>query len=122
MPKHPQSLFGQRLRTARLRAGLAQDRLGVMIGLDEGCSSARISRYETGTHEPPFETAKHLASALDVPVAYFYCKEEGVAEIILEVHGLSADALVIALEAIRRLKVSPGSSYQAAFDFNEKSV
>lgn len=122
MSKHPQSLFGQRLRTARLRAGLAQDRLGVMIGLDEGCSSARISRYETGTHEPPFETARNLASALNVPVAYFYCVEEGLAEIILEVHGLSVEALAIVLEAVRRLKVSQDSNEQAAFVFNEKSV
>jgi len=48
------SLFGRRLREARLRAGIAQDKLGVMIGLDEGCSSARMSRYETGVHEPPW--------------------------------------------------------------------
>ena len=40
--------FGVRLRQARERLGLPQDKLGVMIGLDEGCSSARISRYETG--------------------------------------------------------------------------
>ncbi len=101
MSKHPQSLFGQRLRTARLRAGLAQDRLGVMIGLDEGCSSARISRYETGTHEPPFETARNLAAALNVPVAYFYCAENTLAEIILELHGLSAEVLLAVLRMVR---------------------
>ena len=47
--------------------GLPQDKLGVMIGLDEGSSSARISRYETGVHEPAFNIACKLAQALQVP-------------------------------------------------------
>lgn len=56
MSKHPSapSLFGRRLKEARFRADIPQDRLGVMIGLDEGSSSARMSRYETGIHELPF--------------------------------------------------------------------
>jgi transcriptional regulator with XRE-family HTH domain len=41
-------VFGTRLREARELAGIPQDKLGVMIGLDESSSSARISRYETG--------------------------------------------------------------------------
>ena len=67
----PNTLFGRRLREARVRAGIAQDKLGVMIGMDEGSSSARMSRYETGTHEPPFSIAERLASALNVPAACF---------------------------------------------------
>lgn len=55
---------GARLRQARERMGLPQDKLGVMIGLDEGSSSARISRYETGVHEPAFNIACKLAQAL----------------------------------------------------------
>lgn len=35
MSKPPQTIFGIRLRTAHLRAGLIQDRLGVLIGLDQ---------------------------------------------------------------------------------------
>ena len=65
------SLFGRRLREARLRAGIAQDKLGVMIGLDEGSSSARMSRYENGVHEPPFIWVERMANALSVPAAYF---------------------------------------------------
>lgn len=79
-----QSLFGHRLREARLRAGIAQDKLGVMIGLDEGCSSARISRYESGVHEPPFAIAEQLAKVLGISASYFYCSDEHLAEIILE--------------------------------------
>lgn len=85
MPRQsvPNTLFGRRLREARLRIGIAQDKLGVAIGLDEESSSARISRYETGTHEPPFATATKLASVLEVPVAYFYCDDDRLAAFLI---------------------------------------
>lgn len=84
MPKTlpAKSVFGRRLREARLRSGIAQDRLGVMIGLDEGCSSARMSRYENGVHEPPFPVIERIAGILKVPVAYFFCDDDRLAEII----------------------------------------
>lgn len=63
--------------------GIAQDRLGVAIGLDEGSASARISRYETGIHEPPFETAEQLAKVLKIPAAYFYCSDDDLANLVL---------------------------------------
>lgn len=71
------------MREARTRLGIPQDKLGVMIGLDEGSASARISRYETGEHEPPYATAQNLAAALEVPVAYLYCDDDELAEMIL---------------------------------------
>lgn len=78
------TLFGRRLRAARSRAGIPQDKLGVMIGLDEGSSSARISRYETGIHEPPFATAQNLGQVLNVPAAYFYCEDDQMAELLVQ--------------------------------------
>lgn len=90
MPRQsvPSSLFGRRLRAARSRAGIPQDKLGVMIGLDESSSSARMSRYETGVHEPPYATVLQLATALSVPVAYFYCDDDRLAELLLQFHVL----------------------------------
>jgi len=83
MPKkEPTTIFGRRLREARLRSGIPQDKLGVAIGLDEGTASARISRYETGIHEPPYGVAVKLAKVLRVPTAYFYCDDE-LAELVL---------------------------------------
>lgn len=104
MPKHPQSLFGLRLRAARERANLPQDRLGVLIGLDEGCSSARISRYETGIHQPQFEVAEKLAEALGVPTAYFYCADDHVAEVLLDLAGFTEIELTSIKNSIRRIK------------------
>lgn len=77
------STFGRRLREARRRAGIPQDKLGVKIGLDEGTASARMSRYETGVHEPPFGVAVKLARALRVPAAYFYCEDDELAALVL---------------------------------------
>lgn len=71
-----------------MSAGIAQDRLGVMIGLDESSSATRISRYEMGIHEPPFPVAEKLAQALDVPVAYFYCPDDELAEFIRKAAAL----------------------------------
>ena len=76
------NLFGRRLLEARLQFGIPQDKLGVMIGLDESCSSARMSRYENGVHEPPFKTIEKIASTLKVPVAYFFCDDDKLAKII----------------------------------------
>ena len=63
------------------------------IGLDETTSSARISRYETGVHEPPVSTAKALAAELNVPLAFLYCDDEDLALALLGMHGMSSTEL-----------------------------
>lgn len=63
--------------------GIAQDKLGVMIGLDETVASARMSRYESGVHAPPISTARALAEVLGVPLAYLYCDDDRLAQIVL---------------------------------------
>jgi transcriptional regulator with XRE-family HTH domain len=70
--------------------GLPQDKLGVLIGLDEGCSSARISRYETGIHQPAFEIARNLAQVLGVCVTYFYCEDDWLADVVLRIGQFDA--------------------------------
>lgn len=86
MPKSSKSLFGRRLREARLAAGIAQDKLGVLIGIDEGSASARMSRYEAGVHSPPFEVAELIAKKLKLPVGYFYCADDRLADIMRLYH------------------------------------
>src|SRR4051812_31025820 len=100
MPRRmpPANLFGRRLRDARTRASLPQDKLGVSIGLDEESSSARISRYETGIHEPPFDTAASLAFVLGVPVAYFYCDDDKLAGLLVQYGAMSDPAKAKLLE------------------------
>lgn len=96
------TVFGARLRQARQRAGLPQDKLGVLVGIDEHSASARMSRYENGIHEPPIATARLLAAVLKVPLAYLYCDDDLLAEVVLATHGLSWDDKEILLEFIRK--------------------
>lgn len=85
-----EAIFGRRLRQAREWSGLSQEQLGAAIGVDEFVSSARISRYETGVHEPAILIAQQLAKALDVPLAFLYCKEDQVAKALLHLHRCPA--------------------------------
>lgn len=76
------------------------------IGLDELSASARISRYESGIHEPPVGTARLLDEALDAPLSYLYRDDDRVAKVMLAVDKLppgDQDSLLQALPA--RLKV-----------------
>jgi len=78
-----QTIFGRRLRKLRKELGLAQDQLGVLIGLDEGTASARMSRYESGVHEPPYSVVQKIAKLLGAPTPYFYCEDDELASLIL---------------------------------------
>ncbi|WP_090189676.1 MULTISPECIES: helix-turn-helix transcriptional regulator [unclassified Duganella] len=96
-------LFGRRLRQARLRADLPQDQLGVLAGLEESSSSARISRYESGIHEPPVRFAESLAKVLGVSAAFFYCADDRLAEIILLYADMSESKRRLALESAQKI-------------------
>lgn len=76
-------IFCKRLRAMRLASGLSQKKLGILAGIDEFVASARINRYERGIHEVDIQTAQRLASVLDVPLAWFYAEDDGLAELIL---------------------------------------
>ncbi|WP_034936855.1 helix-turn-helix transcriptional regulator [Erwinia mallotivora] len=76
-------MLPQRLKAARLKAGLSQERLGILAGIDEATASARMNQYERGIHTPDFELACRLASVLHVPAFYFYAVEDDLAEMIL---------------------------------------
>ena len=76
------TVLSRRLRQARQRRDLPQDRLGILAGLEESSSSARMSRYESGIHEPPFQFVEAVAKVLGISAAYFYCTDDRLAEII----------------------------------------
>lgn len=85
------TILSRRLRQARQLRGLPQDRLGVLAGLEESSSSARISRYESGIHEPPVSFVEALAAVLEISPAFFYCADDRLAEIIRLYSSLAED-------------------------------
>lgn len=96
--------FPKRLRLARREKGITQKELGIRIGLDIGAAHSRMNHYENGRHAPDFETAKKMAAELDVPVTYFYCESEEIAEILLSYHKLPKEQQLKVLEFIRNQK------------------
>jgi len=76
------TVISRRLRQARLARELPQDKLGVMAGLEESSSSARMSRYESGIHEPTFQFVEAISEVLGISSAFFYCSDDQLADII----------------------------------------
>ncbi|MBI0440251.1 XRE family transcriptional regulator [Dickeya dianthicola] len=76
-----------RLKTARLRANLTQEKLGVLAGIEEATARSRISQYESGIHRPTFEMMCAFAKVLNVPECYFYTVDDDFSEIILKLHN-----------------------------------
>jgi transcriptional regulator with XRE-family HTH domain len=72
------------------------------VEIDEFSASPQINQYERGKHLPDLDTAKRLADALNVPMAYLYCPEEDLAEILIRAHELPAKKRGKILEAINQ--------------------
>ena len=53
--------MGEKLKAARIAAGMTQTQLAEAAGLKQ----RDVSRYESGKHEPGALTLKRLAQALD---------------------------------------------------------
>lgn len=82
------SSFAKRLKEARQQAGLSQEKLGVLAGIDEMSASARMNQYERGKHMPDISIVERLAEVLSVPVAYFYVDEDDIADLLVNLYRM----------------------------------
>ncbi|MFD9930122.1 helix-turn-helix transcriptional regulator [[Kitasatospora] papulosa] len=57
--------LGQRLATARRNAGLSQEQLGDLVGVER----RTIQRYEGGSRDPRFTDLLLIADAIGVPLS-----------------------------------------------------
>ena len=71
-----------RLKAARKAAGLTQQQLGMRLGMEQSTASARMNQYEKGKHAPDYQTMQRIAQELGFPVAYFYCDDDLLAELL----------------------------------------
>ena len=90
-----------RLKQARKAAGYTQQRIGIALGMEPNTASARMNQYEKGKHSPDYTTMKRIADELGVPVAYFYCDEDVLAELILELGKLNKSELEQTLKDLK---------------------
>jgi transcriptional regulator with XRE-family HTH domain len=98
------SVFAKRLKEARTEAGLSQERLGVLAGIEEMSASARMNQYERGKHEPDFSMVERIAGVLHIPTAYFYAVEDETARLILAFGRLSKRDRSKAIDLVEQLK------------------
>ena len=73
--------FGNRLREARVGAGLSQSELEELSGIPK----ARLSRYENGHVEPSIQTLARLARALKVSEASLLGDQRAILEAFFDV-------------------------------------
>lgn len=83
------SVLSKRLKEIRTKRGYSQEQLGLEAGLDAMSASARMNRYELGKRTPDFSIVEKIAEVLNVPTAYFYAKEDDLAEMILNYKNVS---------------------------------
>ncbi|KOR45018.1 DNA-binding protein [Xanthomonas oryzae] len=84
-------IFANRLRQARLAAGLTQEALGVAAGVSAEVARTRINRYEHGVNECDLRTAKRLAEALNMPLAALFAETDELADAIRALAKLSVE-------------------------------
>lgn len=99
-------MLTKRLKEARLRAGLSQEKLGILAGIDEASASARMNQYEKGKHTPDFEMACKLAKVLDIPESYLYTKDDLAAEIILKFSNVSKKNKIEIINYVTKLMIT----------------
>jgi transcriptional regulator with XRE-family HTH domain len=59
---------GSRVRLRRMMLGMSQERLGEQLGI----TFQQIQKYEKGTNRIGASRLQHIASVLQVPVAFFF--------------------------------------------------
>ena len=84
------SVLATRLKEARLRAGLSQEKLGIEAGLDPMSASARMNRYELGNRVPGPDLVERFAEVLGVPAPFFYARDDTTARLLLAFSQLRA--------------------------------
>lgn len=99
-------MLTKRLKEARLRAGLSQEKLGILAGIDEASASARMNQYEKGKHTPDFEMACKLAKVLDIPESYLYTKDDLMAELILKFSNVSKENKIEIINNVTKLTIN----------------
>ena len=76
----------KRLKEAREAAGLSQEKLSELVGVEGVNPRSRMSNYEAGRFAPPFEFVCRVADVLGYPEYYFYIVNDVTAKLLLRMH------------------------------------
>ncbi|EKT0033598.1 helix-turn-helix transcriptional regulator [Salmonella enterica] len=81
----------KRLKEAREAAGLSQEKLSELVGIEGVNPRSRVSNYEAGRFAPPFEFVCRVADVLGYPEYYFYIVNDVTAKLLLQMHREEKD-------------------------------
>lgn len=62
--------IGEKIRAARVAAGLTQKQLGLAVGFSENSAERMIQKWEYGKQAPSLQYIRPLANALKVSLDY----------------------------------------------------
>ncbi|WP_153446830.1 helix-turn-helix domain-containing protein [Vibrio algicola] len=91
-----------RLKAARKKAKITQKNLGVKIGMEESSASGRMNHYEKGRHIPDIGTLRRMAEELDVPLNYFFCDDDVMAELVCAINKLSDNDKLDLIDTLKK--------------------
>jgi transcriptional regulator with XRE-family HTH domain len=97
-----EEVVAKRIKIAREAAGLSQDALGVLAGIEEATAKVRIHQYEQSKHTPPFSMLERLATVLGKPATWFIC-EEDTQEVLLKLHSLPKEARADIIASLEKM-------------------
>lgn len=93
----------RRLKEARQKARISQKELGIRIGIEPSSASGRMNHYEKGRHIPDLQTLKRIAEELDVPLSYFFCESDEMAELVKIFNKLSDSEKLLVIDKMREM-------------------
>ncbi len=94
--------FGYILKEERKKRGLTQKQLGDRLNVTE----ATVSKYESNTATPPFETMRAIAAIFNVSLDFLYGNEPAGA---LPLYGLSKEQTEILRDLAALFQLQNGS-------------
>lgn len=97
-------------KSRKNQSGILAETVGMLVGMDEFSASARMNQYERERHSPNMRTSEQLAMVLQVPMAYLYCPEDELAELILKVSSLTPEFKKELTRFIEQLLAAQGST------------
>ncbi|MGR6833775.1 helix-turn-helix domain-containing protein [Aliivibrio fischeri] len=92
----------KRLKEARKHAKITQKELGIRIGVEESSASGRMNHYEKGRHTPDISVLQRMAKELGVPLSYFFCESDSLAELNLLIGKMSEEERVKLIEKLKQ--------------------
>ena len=73
----------KRLKAIRKMTGLSQRLFGIECEMELSYAAINMSRYENGKHAPSYELLCTISDKYNVPVSYFYERDDALADKIL---------------------------------------